>query len=129
MENKSVWTWNGREYPFDISESESMARMNDGLNELRFDNENLGMAGLVGSSALREQCMIIRKFFDTVFGEGMGEDICGKAYSASAHTMAYMEFILFVNSQVTAFREAVAAVEAKYKNRVENIQQAGAYGA
>lgn len=124
MENKNVWVWNGHEYPFDISESDSMAKMNEGLLALRVDNERLCAAGHIGSDALREQCMIIRKFFDSVFGEGMGEAVCGIPYSASAHTMAYMEFILFVNAQVNAFREAVAAVEEKYMSRAADMPKA-----
>lgn len=124
MENKSIWVWNGNEYPFDISESESMAKMNEGLQALRVDNERLCAEGHIGSDALRLQCMIIRKFFDSVFGDGMGEAVCGKPYSASAHTMAYMEFILFVNAQVNAFREAVAAAEKKYMSRAADMQRA-----
>ena len=124
-----TWNWNGTEYPFDISESESMARMCEGLNALRGDIGMLGGEAVSASDTLREQCQIIRRFFDTVFGEGAGEAVCGEAYSADAHTTAYMEFILFVNAQVSAFREKVAAVEEKYMNRAADLEQAEAYGA
>lgn len=122
-----TWNWNGTEYPFDISESESMARMCSGLNVLREDIGALG--GANASDTLRSQCQIIRRFFDTVLGEGTGEAVCGEAFSADAHTTAYMEFILFVNAQVSAFREKVAAVEEKYMNRAAEMEQAGTYGA
>lgn len=114
LKNTYVWSYNGGEYPFDISESESMKRMEVGLSALRKRNEEIGVGG---GEALREQCMMIREFFDTVLGEGMGSAVCGEAYSSSAHTMAYMEFILFVNAQVRAFREAVSAVEERYRAR------------
>ena len=124
-----TWNWNGTEYPFDISESESMARMCEGLNALRGDIGMLGGEAVSASDTLREQCQIIRRFFDTVFGDGAGEAVCGEAYSADAHTTAYMEFILFVNAQVSAFREKVAAVEEKYMNRAAEMEQTGTYGA
>jgi len=125
---KHTWVWNGKEYPFDISESECMARMCGGLNTLREDIGMLG-DGISASDTLRGQCRIIRRFFDTVLGEGTGEAVCGAAYSADAHTTAYMEFILFVNEQVNAFREKAAAVGETYLNRAAEMEQAEAYGA
>ncbi len=121
-----TWNYGGQKYPFDISESESMARMCEGLNTLRAEIGVLG--GDSASDNLRGQCLIIRRFFDTVLGEGTGEAVCGEAYSADAHTTAYMEFILFVNEQVSAFREKVAAVEEKYMSRAADVAQADAYG-
>ena len=118
-----IWNYGGKEYPFDISESENMTRMCDGLNALR--GEIGGLGGTEAGDTLREQCRMIRRFFDTVLGDGMGETVCGTAYSADAHTTAYMEFILFVNAQVTAFREKVAAVEEKYMSRAAEME---AYG-
>ncbi len=122
-----TWIWNGQEYPFDISESESMGRMCEGLAVLRGDIN--GLCGDSASDALREQCLIIRRFFDTVLGEGTGVKICGEAHSADAHTTAYVEFILFVNAQVNAFRDRMAAVEEKYMNRAASMPQDEAYGA
>ncbi len=121
-----TWVYNGQEYPFDISDSENMGRMCRGLDALRSE-----IGGLDGTDApeesLKEQCGIIRHFFDIVFADGAGRAICGEAFSADAHTTAYMEFILFVNAQVTAFREKMEAVEAKYCGRAE--QADAAYGA
>lgn len=124
-----TWNYGGQAYPFDISESDSMARMSAGLSELREAIGALGGNGGSASEVLRDQCLIIRRFFDTVLGDGIGEAVCGAAYSADAHTTAYMEFILFVNEQVSAFREKAAAVEAKYMSRAEQMPQADAYGA
>ena len=116
-----TWYYGGKTYPFDISESESMARMCGGLNTLREEIGALG--GDSASDNLRGQCLIIRRFFDTVLGEGTGEAVCGAVFSADAHTTAYMEFILFVSAQVSAFREKVAAVEEKYMNRAAELTQ------
>lgn len=121
-----TWNYGGQTYPFDISESESMARMCTALNVLR---EEIGVLGNDSASDnLRGQCQIIRRFFDTVLGDGTGEAVCGAAFSADAHTTAYMEFILFVSGQVNAFREKVAAVEEKYMNRAAGLPQTDAYG-
>lgn len=123
-----TWVYNGHEYPFDISNSEHMGRMCHGLEALRTDIDTLGGKDAPEES-LKAQCGIIRRFFDIVFTDGAGADICGEAYSADAHTTAYMEFILFVNAQVTAFREKMEAVEAKYCARAEMTEQDTAYGA
>lgn len=122
-----IWNYGGGNYPFDISESESMARMCEGLNTLRDELGRLG--GDNASENLRGQCGIIRRFFDTVLGEGTGEAVCGTAYSADAHTTAYMEFILFVSDQVNAFREKAAAVEEKYRERAAGLVCADAQNA
>ena len=123
-----TWQYNGASYPFDISESENVDRMHQGLNDLRGDIRQLGTPGEENTGgALKEQCLIIRRFFDTVLGDGCGEAICGAAFSADAHTTAYVAFIGFVNEQVNAFREKMAAVEAKYIERAEAAEPA--YGA
>ena len=123
-----TWKYNGASYPFDISESGNVDRMHQGLNALRGDLRQLGVPGEGDTGgALKEQCLIIRRFFDTVLGDGCGETICATAFSADAHTTAYVAFIGFVNEQVTAFREKMAAVEAKYMERAETAD--AAYGA
>ncbi len=122
---KHIWQYNGASYPFDISESGNVDRMHQGLNALRGDLRQLGVPGEGDAGgALKEQCLIIRRFFDTVLGDGCGETICGTAFSADAHTTAYVAFIGFVNEQVTAFREKMAEVEAKYMERAETADAA-----
>ena len=121
-----TWIWDGREYPFDISESECMERMCRALAVLREAVGGLGEKGI--SETIREQCRIIRGFFDAVLGDGTGVEICGEAYSADAHTTAYVEFILFVNEQIGAYRSKMEAVEARYMHRAAQ-SQGEAYGA
>ncbi|MGN1346533.1 MAG: DUF6673 family protein [Eubacteriales bacterium] len=117
-----VWNYGGAEYLFDVSESENMGRMCRGLEALRGDIG--GLAGETAEDALREQCCIIRRFFDAVLGDGTGVKVCGEAYSADAHTTAYVEFILFVNEQVNRFRTKMEAVEEKYRGRAAQMTQA-----
>lgn len=122
---KHIWKYNGGSYPFDISESGNVDRMHQGLNALRGDLHQLGIPGKGDAGgALKEQCLIIRRFFDTVLGDGCGETICGTAFSADRHTTAYVAFIGFVNEQVTAFREKMAEAEAKYMERAEQADAA-----
>lgn len=120
-----TWQYNGGTYPFDISESGNVDRMHQGLNALRRDLRRTGSPGK-GSAGevLKEQCLIIRRFFDTVLGDGYGKAICGEAFSADAHTTAYAEFIGFVNEQVAAFRRKMEEVEAKYMERAETADAA-----
>jgi len=120
-----TWQYGGVCYPFDISESGSVERMYQGLSTLRGDVRRLGVPGKKDTgAALKEQCLIIRRFFDTVLGDGCGEAVCGAAFSADAHTMAYVAFIGFVNAQVEAFRQKMEAVEAKYAERAQQAETA-----
>jgi len=123
------WIYEGREYAFDISESECMARVNSALTELRaalhrkelsVDNtDDVSVADT--SAAIAGYCKIVRRFFDTVFGEGEGTVICGEKLSAEDHTAAYMEFILFMDAQVKAFARLPDIIGEKYASRVDNL--------
>ncbi len=115
-----IWVYGGRELPFDVSESECMERISDALATLRNRIDALGRENASASANIREQCEIIRSFFDTVFGGGYGEEVCGHEMSAEAHLMAYMEFIAFVDAQVKAFRSRMEAVEEKYLSRANS---------
>lgn len=117
-----IWKTGGREYYFDVSESESMRRLNDALASL-CDACGGETAGGVGDT-IENHCAMIGRFFDNVFGEGEGDAICGQRRSAEQYTMRYVDFIVFVNRQVEAFSALCRDIEEKYLGTLENIASA-----
>jgi len=118
-----IWNAGGREYYFDVSESESMNKLNNALAALCAEcgeGDNNGSAG----GAIEHHCSIIGRFFDSVFGEGAGKEICGERRSAEQYTMRYVEFIVFVNRQVEAFSAMCRDIEEKYLGTLESIATA-----
>ena len=112
MMNKE-WTWNGKTLPFDVSEAGCMGRLLAALEGLR---RNL-------SSFRREQdaddiischCGILQEFFDDLFGDGAGEELCGKSLSAEAYSGAYIDFMDFINGQIDALNRMRQEAEERY---------------
>ena len=113
---EKTWVWNGRKYAFDITEAGCMRRLMDALEGLR---HNL-------AQFRREQdtddmlfchCGILQEFFDDIFGEGAGEELCGKKRSAEVYSRVFLEFIDFVNGQLNAVEQLRETAEKKYRKR------------
>lgn len=117
---EKIWEYGGVDRPFDVSSSEGISALMEALGTLRAENKgNESDGGKRDVSAMvREHCLILRGFFDRIFGDGQGEDICGSEFSAEAHTLAYMDFITFVEREAENFRRAAAMIEEKYMERV-----------
>ncbi|MBQ2726962.1 MAG: hypothetical protein IJF78_14765 [Clostridia bacterium] len=117
-----IWNIGGREYFFDVSESETMNRLNGALASLCEDCTQ--PEGKEAGDTIRHHCTMIGRFFDSIFGEGAGRDICGERLSAEVYTMRYVDFIVFVNRQVEAFSAMCREIEDKYLGTLENIASA-----
>ncbi len=120
-----IWIYGGREYHFDVSECECVDKLTEALGKLRGEADLLDMGGGGTAEIIRRHCKMIAEFFDTVFGEGFGKEICGDELSAEEYSTAYIEFILFVNSQVEALANLRAAVESRYLSRIESLSAVG----
>jgi hypothetical protein len=118
-----IWKTGGREYYFDVSESESMERLNGALATLCEECSTTGSDGTVGGT-IENHCAMIGRFFDAVFGEGTGREICGERHSAEQYTMRYVDFIVFVNRQVEAFSAMCRDIEDKYLGTLQSIATA-----
>ncbi len=118
-----IWKTSGREYYFDVSESESMRKLNTALAELCGECDGAKTSGGVGDT-IENHCAMIGRFFDNVFGKGAGDEICGQRHSAEQYTMRYVDFIVFVNRQVEAFSALCRDIEEKYLGTLENIASA-----
>lgn len=117
-----IWNTGGREYYFDISESETMKRLNDALAEIC---ETCAQpAGSELGDTIVHHCGMIGTFFDRMFGDGAGREICGEKLSAEQYTMRYVDFIVFVNRQVEAFSQMCREIEDRYLGTLEEIATA-----
>lgn len=117
---EKIWEYGGVDRSFDVSSSEGISALMAALCILRAENKNNGSEKKDVSAMVREHCMILRGFFDRIFGDGQGEEICGSEFSAEAHTLAYMDFITFVEREAENFRRAAAKIEEKYMDRVSD---------
>jgi len=118
-----IWKTGGREYFFDVSESESMRKLNGALASLCGECGGAESGEGVGDT-IENHCAMIGRFFDSIFGEGAGDAICGQRRSAEQYTMRYVDFIVFVNRQVEAFSAMCRDIEEKYLGTLENIASA-----
>lgn len=118
------WKYCGREYPFDISDSDCVRRMNNALAALREDYAEIEEKSDT-VQAIDNQCEMIGEFFGTVFGDAQAKAICGERNSLEAYTTAYVEFIMFVNDQLeelAKFREAIEKrITERLSKRIANL--------
>ncbi len=114
-----IWKTGGREYYFDVSEGEAMDRLNAALASLT--EECTVQSGTSVGGTIENHCAVIGRFFDAVFGEGAGREICGERRSAEQYTMCYVDFIVFVNRQVEEFSALCRDIEEKYLGTLQSI--------
>ncbi len=107
---RHIWSFGGQDYRFDISEARCAERLERALEALREEICD-GCADKYTAPSLERHCRMIEAFFDTVLGEGCGKTVCGGGESAEAHSEAYVDFILFVNSEVRRLSELTAQIE------------------
>ncbi len=110
------WTWNTVTYPFDVSEAGCMGRLLAALEGLRA-NLSRFRREQDADDLLSCHCGILQEFFDEIFGDGAGADLCGKALSAEAYSRAYIDFMDFVNSQIDELNRLRKEAEEKYLAR------------
>jgi len=110
------WNWNGRTYYFDITEPGCMRRLMEALEGLR---NNLAQFRREQDTddMLSCHCGILQEFLDDVFGEGAGEDLCGKQLSAEVYSRAYLDFLDFVSRQMDGLEKMQKEAEEKYHAR------------
>lgn len=116
MEENKIWKFNKQELSFDVTEPGCMHRLLEGLyglreNLLRFCRDD------DADDMLMRHSSILQEFFDIVFGDGMGVTLCGKGLSASAYSLAYLDFLEFIEGQLDVFEACLAAAEEKYNER------------
>ena len=66
-----IWEYMGKSYPFNIMRESCFVSVSRGIADL----SHALRCNTVGGASL---CEVIREFFDGLFGEGAGMDICRK---------------------------------------------------
>ena len=110
------WSFSGSKYPFDISDAECLERMSKVFETVRSD-ENEDESALTPAEKAVRTCTAIRSFFTSLFGEDASREICGEKQSAARCSEAYLDFIAFLNQQITEFSKIREAVEERYSAR------------
>ena len=78
-----------REFKIDLADIEAVERFEKALkNANEFKPQANTMAG-----ALKEQCQIVRKFFDECFGNGASQERFGDKWNIAEHIEALIEVI------------------------------------
>lgn len=110
-----TWNYGGDEYPFDISEAGCIQRLAEALASMKEKPE--------GDAAehMETHCCMIAEFFDTIFGEGSGERICGSVMSAGTYSEAYLDFIAYIREQIDSLTRLRAETEERYLRRRDSF--------
>lgn len=97
-EVKTVFSFNGAEYEFDVRDADMAERFESAVEVMREDEKNQPKTGRI-SELVRYQANFLKKFFDNCLGEGAGEAICGSGSKLNVCYDAYGEFLNHVSSQ------------------------------
>ncbi len=92
------FTFNGVEKNFDIGSIADNKRFEQAIRNMQEEEPKLPKTGYA-SDIMQAQVNMIKKFFDTVFGEGAGNELCGEEDNLNNCYEAYENFIIFVGNQ------------------------------
>lgn len=98
IEVKTVFQWNGKEYPFDIRDADDAERFETASANIDKEAKSMEKTGKV-SNMIRAQCGLIRNFFATCLGERAADDILGAQKNLQQHYDAYTAFCGIVSEQ------------------------------
>lgn len=70
--------------------------------------------GLNASGRIKEQCNVVRTFFDGVCGEGTSQKIFGDSFNYRTHYEAFESFVMQANAEAEAEQKAIEDRADKY---------------
>lgn len=111
----TVFKHNGAEYEFDARDADMSEKFENAVEKMRDEEKNVPKTGKA-SEIIRQQCKMIKNFFDNCLGEGAGVALCTEKSNISEHYDAYENFLLMVRSQKEDILSAKNTF-AKYSNR------------
>lgn len=106
---------NGAVYEFDVRDADNAEKFEYAANKMRDEEKNIPKAGKA-SDIIRQQCKMIKHFFDNCLGEGAGVALCTEKSNISDHYEAYESFLSMIRSQKDNVLSAKNTF-AKYSNR------------
>ena len=90
--------YNGKEYPFDFRDADDTEKYEEAFTYLQGEQAKSPKSGKA-SDILRWNCGVIRKFFDMLFGEGAGKEICGEKDNLGLANQAFVAFMILAKDQ------------------------------
>lgn len=93
-----------------VSDAIQVEKYETALEELRTAEQPTGKA----SEVLKAQCNVIRKFFDTCFGDNTSKSIFGDSYDYMVHYDKLNELIANTNNDLQALADKMAQNANKY---------------
>ena len=103
-ETPTVFRWNGKEYPFDIRNVEDAEKFEQAAADMTEEARTLAKTGKI-SSMIRAQCVCIKDFFVTCFGEDTAAEILGDKQNLEVYYGAYHAFCETVTKQKEYFTQ------------------------
>lgn len=105
-----------REFKIDVLDALQVEKYENALNNVKNAEKPSGSA----SSIIKQQCEIVRTFFDEVFGSGAGQEKFGESYNYRTHYDEFEKFINQTNGAIVNENKAMAERTAKYsQNRAQ----------
>ena len=96
--NNTVFKYNGHEKEFDIADVECNKKFEGAVKALQDECNNIPKTGLA-SDMMKSQIDIIKRFFDKLFGNGSGKELCGEKDNLNSCYDAYEALLSFIGEQ------------------------------
>lgn len=117
LEVSTIFQYNGVKYTFDFRDAEDAALYEDAIAKMGEEEKAIKKDGKV-SDMIKDQCILIKTFFDRVFGSGAGDALCTERSNVKLCYDAYYSFIEFARAQnqsVIDYKNSFG----KYSNRAQ----------
>lgn len=108
-----VFKWNNAKFKFSAMDADMMEKFaktkNKAMEELLAYEEKHGNNGLIDAEGVREECKILDKMFDLIFGDGAA----GKMFSDTdlhERVAALNKLTKLRNSQIESYNKLVQAM-------------------
>lgn len=99
-----VFRWNDKEYPFDIRNVEDAEKFEQAAADMTEEARTLAKTGKI-SDMIRAQCVCIKDFFVTCFGEDTAAEILGDKQNLEVYYSAYHALCETVTKQKEYFTQ------------------------
>jgi len=126
-QNETAYTpgtfkWGGKEYPFDFRDADDAEKYEKAYDEMK---EKIGKMPKDGkaSSIMRWNCRIIREFFDSLFGEGAGAEICGEKDNLGIVNESFKAFMVHARGQSAEIQHMKNELNGIASNREQRRNQ------
>ena len=107
-----MFTWENKNYPFDILDADTMQVFNKAEKEFwgalkDYESKN-AKDGKIDAEGVRAECRMIDTFFENVFGSGKAKEMFRSRFSLSERTKAVKKLYNLKKSQMEEHNSRVA---------------------